>query len=177
MDDNGLMAQVQQGDQDAFEALVLRHYEGALRQAQSILHEAALAQDAVQESFADLYAHRYLYKPTFAFTTYLSALVRHKSIDLLRRQRRFPLPKDPDTPLPAAEDSAEARCIADAFAHGLAGFIDGLPPLHRQIIVGYAVEGKDYRTLAEETGCSLATVKVTLHRIRKKLRQIKEEWK
>lgn len=179
MEDNALMARVQAGDRDAFDALVQRHYADMLRLSEAIVHDAVLAQDAVQESFADLYAHRRLYRHDFAFSTYLSAVVRHKSIDQLRRQKRLPLPLEAlcEAQLPAAaEDSPEARCIAQAFARGLAGLIDGLPVAHRRMIIGYALEGKSYRDIARDEGCTVAKVKVTLHRVRKALRRIKEEW-
>lgn len=180
MDDNECMARVQQGNREAFELLVSRHYDASLRFARTLVTDAQLSQDAVQESFADLYAHRARYQPGFTFQTYLLAIVRHKSIDLLRRRKRSLLPLDtiPEEQLPhaAIADTPEGQCIRQAFTQGLASVIDALPPEKREMLLMYAIQNKSYRQIAEETHKSVAQVKITLHRIRAALRRTKEEW-
>lgn len=174
-DDNALMLRAAAGDQQAFEILVLRHREPALRQAALLVGDRGLAEDIVQECFADLYLHRNAYRPDFRFTTFLSALVRHKSIDALRRKKRLPLllPETPDAP---GEETPESQCIRHEIYIGIFKALDSLDPLQRQMLLMFALDGMDYQQIANALHKTVPQVKVTLHRIRKKLLQAKEEW-
>lgn len=166
MDDNQLMARLADGDEFALEKLILRHREAALRQAVSILQDHALAEDIVQEAFARVYLLRHSYRADFAFTTYLSVLVRNLCIDQLRR-RRIAVAPLPETP----EDSAEAAYLQREKRIRLWNQLQALEEADRILLTGYALEDRSYRELAQQTGLSLPTVKIRLHRIRKQLRK------
>lgn len=169
MDDNALMARLAGGDHAALEELIRRHRAAAVRQAEDLLHDASLAEDVVQEAFARVYLLRQSYRPDFAFTTYLRAMVRNLCIDQMRRRKLAPLPVDE---LPAGEDaSAEAVFLARESRMGLWNRLRGLPREDQALLVGYALEGKSYRELASLHGLSLAQVKIRLHRIRKRLKE------
>lgn len=169
MDDNALMARLARGDEAALEELIRRHRAAAVHQAEGILHDAALAEDMAQEAFARVYLLRASYRPDFAFTTYLRAMVRNLCIDQLRRRRIAPLPVEE---LPAGEDaSAEAVYLAQERRMVLWNRLRGLPEQDRALLTGYALEGKSYRELAGLHGISLAQVRIRLHRIRKRLKE------
>lgn len=176
MTDEELMAKVQAGDSDAFETLVTRHYDEALRYAGGFLKDSHLCRDAVQDSFASLYHKRHQYDTRLSFSVYLRALVRHKCIDLLRRQKRTPaeqfgvLPDCPDTETP------ESRLVNKLFKHSLLSLIENMPKEHRALLVAYALDGKSYKELAAQFSKTVPQIKITLHRIRKQLKSFKEEW-
>lgn len=174
-DDNALMQRVKDGDQQAFETLVLRHREAAVHQAARFTGDMSLAEDIVQECFADLYVHRSAYRLSFSFSTFLSALIRHKSIDALRKNNRFPRPVA-FLPEEAGGQTPESECIRREVYTGLRRAIDDLPPEHRKMLLLFAIHGMDYGQIAKELNKSIPQVKVTLHRIRKKLIKAKEEW-
>jgi len=175
-DDNTLMQLVKDGDQQAFETLVLRHREGALLKAASLVKDAHLAEDVVQECFADLYLHRSAYKPNFSFSTFLNALVRHKSIDMLRRRKQQPLSYD-DLPEAPDGETPESMCIRREIYTGLNRALFDLPKEQRKMLLLFALHGMDYQQIAKTLHKSIPQVKVGLHRIRKKLLKAKEDWK
>lgn len=175
-DDNALMHRVKNGDQQAFETLVLRHREGALRLASSLVKDAHLAEDVVQECFADLYLHRNAYRPDFSFATFLSALVRHKSIDMLRRSKHHPMPFS-DLPEEAGGETPESLCIRREIYTGLFKALNDLPGEQREMLLLFAVNGMDYQQIAKALHKSIPQVKIGLHRIRMKLKKAKEDWK
>jgi RNA polymerase sigma-70 factor (ECF subfamily) len=174
-DDNALMQRVKDGDQQAFETLVLRHREAAVHQAARFVGDVSQAEDIVQECFADLYVHRSAYQPSFSFSTFLGALIRHKSIDALRKKSRFPQPVA-QLPEEAGGETPESECIRHEIYNGLRHAIDDLPPEQRKMLLLFAIHGMDYGQIAKELNKSIPQVKVTLHRIRKKLIKAKEEW-
>jgi len=170
MDDNQLMARLAAGDESALEELILRHREAALHQARSILNDHALAEDMVQEAFARVYLLRHKYRPDFAFTTYLRVLVRNLCLDQLRRRRRTA-----DIPPPGEADSAEAVYWQKERRLRLWNELRSLDETDRALLTGYALEGLSYRELAQATGLSQPTVKIRLHRIRKRLRKERDD--
>lgn len=168
MEDNELMTRLAQGDDDALEELIRRHWDGALRQAQGMLHDAALAEDVAQEAFARVYLTRGAYRDTFSFRTYLSVLVRNLCIDQLRRMKRAPalLPEMPE----GEADSAEAAYLRGEKRMRLWAMLSALDPADRALLIGYALEGRSYQELARQCGLTLPQVKIRLHRLRKRLR-------
>ncbi len=109
MGDNELMARLAQGEEEALAELIRRHRDAAQRQAEAILQDAALAEDAVMEAFARVYLLRHRYSADFAFTTYLAVLVRRLCLDQWRKRRRgsVPLAELPE----GAAASAEAEYL------------------------------------------------------------------
>ena len=174
-DDNALMQRVMQGDQEAFETLVLRHRESALVKAALLLKDPFLAEDVVQECFADLYMHKSAYRMDFSFTTFLNALIRHKSIDMLRRRKHTPLPTD-ELPADADAQTPESLCIRREIYTGLYAAMLDLSREQRDMLMLYALHGMDYKQIADKLKKTIPQVKVGLHRIRKKLKKAKEDW-
>lgn len=174
-DDNALMRRVMDGDQEAFETLVLRHRESALHQAAQLLKDPYLAEDAVQECFADLYLHKSAYRMDFSFSTFLSALVRHKSIDMLRRRKHAPPPTE-ELPADADGETPESLCIRREIYTGLYRALLDLTQEQRDMLLLFALYGMDYRQIAQKLQKTIPQVKVSLHRIRKKLKKAKEDW-
>lgn len=174
-DDNTLMRHVMDGDQQAFETLVLRHRESALQKAAMLVKDPFLAEDVVQECFADLYIHKNAYRMEFSFATFLSALIRHKSIDMLRRRKHVPLPTD-DLPADLDAQTPESLCIRREIYSGLYNALLNLSSEQRDMLLLFALYGMDYRQIADKLKKTIPQVKVGLHRIRKKLKKAKEEW-
>ena len=88
--DRELMERLKADDTGALEQLILRWRERAEAYAVSILHDPHLAEDAVMEAFARIYAARMEYEPRYAFSTYLYVIVRRICISELRRASRRP---------------------------------------------------------------------------------------
>lgn len=173
MDDNALMARLAAGDTEALEELIARHRAAAMHQAEAMLGDHALAEDIVQEAFARVYLLRHRYKPEFAFTTYLAAMVRNLCIDQMRRQK---VRQKAAEAFPAGEaDSAEAMFLARESRMQLWNELRSLDEADRALLTGYALEGLSYQALARKLHMTLPQVKMRLHRIRKRLRKERDE--
>ena len=171
--DAELMALTARGDTAAFGELVERYHAHAVALAFAVLHDAALAQDVAQDCFARIYVLRQQYRSVFSFETYLRTLVRHRAIDVRRRTARCtPLP-DPE-PAGTAE-SPEALYWRHEEKARLLDAVAALPPVDQTLLKRYALNGASYQQLAEETGLTPAQVKMRLHRLRVRLRRVKEE--
>ena len=173
--DEQLMYAFQQGNVEAFELLVDRWYAPALAYANAITKDVQLSEDIVQECFALLYIKRSQFSVELSFAAYIRALLYHKSIDHIRRQRKAPVPL-PDESVSVDTGSPEYMLIRSTFYDSLQSAINALTDSHRALLIAYALEGKSYRELAQMFHKSVPQIKITLHRIRKQLKHIKEEW-
>lgn len=173
MDDNELMARLKTGDLDALGELIARHRTWAETMAEAMLHDHALAEDVAQEAFARVYLLRQQYQNTFRFRTYLGILVKRLCIDQIRRMKHAPIPLD--AMLTAEEQSAESECLEKEKRLRLWSLLSELSETDRSLLIGYALEEKSCRLLAQEQGMTVAQVKTRLHRIRKRLKARERE--
>lgn len=169
MSDNELMARLALGDTEALEELIRRHRSWAEQLAERCLHDHATAEDVAQEAFARVYLLRQRYQPTFAFRTWLGVMIRRLCIDHHRRIKHAPeLPGE----LPEGmADSAESELLAKESRMDLWAALMELPERDRALLIGYALDGRSYRELAQMQGISAANVKIRLHRIRRLLQK------
>lgn len=168
--DSQLMARLCEGDDSALELLIQRHRTAAEQYARSLLQDAGEAEEAVMDAFARVYLLRERYQPAFAFQTWLRVLVRSRCLDQLRRRARQPIPLDAPVPQGLAA-SPEALALQKEDRLRLWKLLDELSDVDQRLLLGYALEGRSYRELAEALHLSLPQVRVRLHRIRKRLRR------
>ena len=140
-----------------------------------------LAADAVQEAFASALEKADGFRGEARVGTWLHRIVFNKSVDLLRRRRRYePLPDEgPDrlTPEDArlAEGTAWAQGPYDVpigaeVNSALEEALEGLTPLQRAVFELKQTEGRPTEEVAEILELSPGAVRVHLHRARLKLR-------
>lgn len=84
--DRDLVAQIAQGDADAFEELYRRHSDHAFMLARKLCASRELAEEVTQESFIALWRSADRYRPALGSVgVWLSSIVRNRAIDAWRR--------------------------------------------------------------------------------------------
>jgi RNA polymerase sigma-70 factor (ECF subfamily) len=140
-----------------------------------------LAADAVQEAFASALEKADDFRGESRWGTWLHRIVFNKSIDLLRRRRRYePLP-DEDSDRLTAEDERLAQRASwtrapDEVVWGtetrmaMERALDELTPLQRAVFELKEAEERPTSEVAEILDLTPGAVRVHLHRARLKLR-------
>ena len=172
--DNELMELAGQDNREAFETLVLRYYREAIRAAERMVHDNMQAQDIAQECFADIYVWRRRYTLSGSFRTYLYTLVRHKSIDYLRKngRREVLLEGEKESWLEGQHSRnglPEEEYLKGEQVRRLAEQMEELPEVQRKALYLYAVEDKSYQEIAVALQKSVPQIKIAIHRARKRL--------
>lgn len=169
-DDEVLLAAVARRDEAAFETLVRRHQDKALRLAYRLLTDADAAQDIAQEAFLRVYRHADRFEPSARFSTWFYRIIVNLCTDYRRRRvnKTVALPAiEPagpavDDPLESAERAARVRAALEA-----------LPDRQRTAVLLHRYEQLSHRQIAETTGDSVSAVESLLVRayatLRKKL--------
>lgn len=140
-----------------------------------------LAADAVQEAFASALEKAGDFRGEARVGTWLHRIVFNKSIDILRRRRRYePLPDDDPDRLTSEDErlvkgAAWAQGPYDVLINAevkevLEGALEELTPLQRAVFELKQAEGRPTDEVAEILELSPGAVRVHLHRARLKLR-------
>jgi RNA polymerase sigma-70 factor (ECF subfamily) len=145
-----------------------------LRFARRRLHDAALAEDAVHDVFEAVLSGRAAFGGRSAVRSWLTAVLKHKIVDALRRERGHEsLDGDDDgaegasvaSPAPGPEEQAEQR---ERLARTLAR-IEALPPHLREVLERRVFHEEPTGTVCAALGISEDNLFVRLHRARRQL--------
>jgi RNA polymerase sigma-70 factor (ECF subfamily) len=174
-----LAAAAAAGSQEAFRTLVQRHQDRVFRLIVRMVRDAAVAEDLTQETFLKAFRALRGYDPRWKLASWLLKIAHNATIDHLRRQRldtralESSVEEDGPGPLDRVADSSEPdpeqRSRGLALARDLQAAVDRLEPAYRELVLLRFQEGLAYQEIAEITGLPLGTVKVRLHRGRKRL--------
>jgi RNA polymerase sigma-70 factor (ECF subfamily) len=157
------MRQVAAGEIGGLETLYDRYHTMAYALALRITTETGLAEDVVQDSFLGLWrnAGRYA-EAKGSVRGWLLAIVRHRAIDAMRRQRAgVALGDETEEVLPAA------LTLPDIWPE-VAGRLDAeqvrraltvLPPAQREVLELAYFDGLTQREISDRTRAPLGTVK------------------
>jgi RNA polymerase sigma-70 factor (ECF subfamily) len=165
----------------SFEAAVTRHQRTVFTFAAYHLGDRAEAEDVTQEVLLRLWRNPRVLGSS-QLRAWLLKVTRNACTDLLRRRtsRARIVLRHPGESPPEAPDSApgpEDRASAEQLGRRLRSALDSLREPHRSIVVLREIQGLSYREIAAALELPLTTVKVTLHRARRRLReQLREEY-
>lgn len=180
MREEELARRAAQGDDGAFEQLVLAHQRQVYNLCLRICCNEADAMDLSQEAFIRAWRGLGQYQFGAEFSTWLYRLTRNVCIDFLRAQKRrqtVPLHLNDDEgetelPLPDTAEGPEERAVAGERRRALAQAMQALSPEHREILTLRVIEDLPYEQIAQILGVRTGTVKSRLARARISLKKI-----
>ncbi len=159
------MARAQGGDQRAYEELMTElgsEIERFVLQRFGRGGAGDLVEECVQQSLLAIHRARHSYDPSRPFRPWLLTIVRHKAIDLLRRDR---MPRQ--RPLSEAElHTHQASGFVDDASSRLdaATVLQCLESKYRDALVLTKLEGRSIEEAASRAGVSVPAMKTRVHR-------------
>jgi len=173
-DDIALMLDVKQGDEQAFETLVLRHQARVVGTVAKMLGSEAEAEDIAQQVFVRVWQSAPRYNPSAKFTTWLLTITRNLVFNEMRRNRRarfVPLePDDPDrTPRGHADTSARSaseEMSENELQQAVDRAIAALPEAQRTAVILRRYEDMSYEEIAKVLRTTVPAIKSLLFRAR-----------
>ena len=165
-----LISRAQDGDLDAYGAIVQQFQDMAVGYAYSILGDFHLAEDAVQEAFIEAYPIlSRLYGPA-AFRGWFRRIIFKHCNRLTRGKRDELMPVDAMVEMPSGErDPADAIEERETKSIVLAA-VDTLPEHQRQAIMLFYISGYSQKEIAGFLEVPVTTVDNRLRASRKKLK-------
>ena len=169
-------------ERSAFDELYRRYARSAYGVALRVTSQDLIAQEVVQDAFLALWRATEAFDPTRgAFRSFFLSLVHHRAVDAVRREERLRRRTERAANLEPAtgEDPAE-DVVEDAYLRvrrkEVRAALATLPPAQQQVLEMAYFEGKTQKTIAEELGIPIGTVKTrTLAAMRKLREALREE--
>ena len=182
MPEEQLIRRAQQGDNSAFEQLLLLHQKKVYNLCLRMSANPDDALDLSQEAFIKAWRSIGQYQFEASFSTWLFRLTSNVCIDFLRRKKRrqeTSLTENYDDSddgaellVPDGNPLPEQQAISNETRLELAQAMEKLSPDHREILQLRVVEDLPYEQIADILGVRVGTVKSRLARARLSLRKI-----
>lgn len=87
---NDLYRRFLEGDELAFESLVMRYKNNLINFIFRYVRNADTAEDIAQDSFVELLVHRHRFNFKTSVKTYLFTIAKNKALNFLKKQKRHP---------------------------------------------------------------------------------------
>jgi RNA polymerase sigma-70 factor, ECF subfamily len=169
LSDETLIRQIAAGDKSAMRTLFERHHVKVFRFVLRIVRDAALAEDAVSETFIDAWQHAGRYEGRASVSSWLIGIARHRALDAARRrpteslecdaaQNAVDPARDPEAELGHKDTGAVVRAALAALSRE-----------HAEIIDLVYDQEKSIREIAEILGIPENTVKTRMFYARRRL--------
>lgn len=156
--------------------LIDEHSAAMYRVARSIVHDASLAEDVVQESLVKAWQAAATFRGEASLRSWALRITHNTAISMLRKRREDV--RAPET-LPEADHghSTDRQVTGKFMIEELWVALDRLDELSRTIVVLRELEGMAYEDIADALAVPLPTVKTRLFRARKSLANALSEWR
>jgi RNA polymerase sigma-70 factor (ECF subfamily) len=170
--DNLLMEEVRDGKIEKLAILFERHHIMLYNFLLRLTGNGNISEDLVQDVFFRILKYRKTFEGQSKFTVWMYQIARNVHVDYLRKHR-------PEVPLEeqfqeAASPEAEpaARMLAEVDINLVKKALDRLPLRKKEILLLSRFQDMKYKDIAQLFGCSISTIKTSVHRAVKDLGRI-----
>ena len=184
-EEQALVRKAQTGDRLAFEELVRRYDRDVLRLALNLVHRPEDARDVYQEGFLRAYRNLHRFRFECSFYTWLYRIVTNVALDHLRRrtshrEEQAPVPKETEGTAPdffdrqpemRAAANPEKNLLGREVGQQIERAMKRLSPRERVVFEMKHYQGLRLRAIGDLLGTSEETVKNSLFRATRKLRE------
>ncbi|CAL65993.1 RNA polymerase sigma factor [Christiangramia forsetii] len=173
MQQDGLILELQNGNQRAFERIYELYSESTYGIIYSIVHDEKIAEEILQDVFLKIWNNSSSYNSDKGrFFTWILNIARNASIDQLRSKRHKNNQKNltADNFVDILESKSNFSAKADAI--GVQKYIDVLKPVCKKLIDLLFFKGFTQKETAEELEMPLGTVKTKNRACINKLREM-----
>ncbi len=170
----GLMRAAQAGDGSSYEQL-LRAIAPFIRSlARRYSRGAATTEDVVQDVLLCMHRMRHTWDPARPFCPWLAAIAARRGIDRIRRDSRIARHELHDEAAYETFATPEANNETGALhaAEQIEPLLAALPERQREALEATKLRGLSLAQASEESGQSVAALKVNVHRAVKSLRRL-----
>ncbi|MEM7037033.1 MAG: sigma-70 family RNA polymerase sigma factor [Bacteroidota bacterium] len=186
MEEQSRIAQLKQGDQAAFRALVDQFQDRIYNTCLGFVYNAEDAEDLAQEVFMEVFRSIHKFKGEAKLSTWMHRIAVTKSLELIRSRNRkkragkvlslFGLKATGQEPKAMAYDHPGVQLENKERSAVLFGAIQKLAENQRIAFTLHKVDAKSYQEVAEIMGVSLSSVESLMFRAKRNLRKKLEKY-
>jgi RNA polymerase sigma-70 factor (ECF subfamily) len=128
------------------------------------------AEDVSQEVFIKISRSLGDYRGE-GLSSWVYRIATNAAMDRRRRASPIAIPAEEESMTPDSAETAEQHLIRGEMSECVRGLIDALPDTYRAVLILSEIEGLADAEIASVVGATLETVKIRLHRARRRLRE------
>jgi RNA polymerase sigma-70 factor (ECF subfamily) len=201
--EQGLLARLRRGDEDAFDALVTQHHSGLIRMAMTHVADRDTAEEVVQDTWLAVIEGLERFEGRSSLRTWVFGILIHKAKDRGVREKRhttFAALESSDEDDGEAIDPARFHQRGESAGHwvfppqpwddrtperllasqqavtAMNRAIEALPPMLREVLILRDVEGAEAKEVCDILKITETNLYVRLHRARERVRQAVEAY-
>ena len=180
LDDHQLIERISIQEKPALEALYGRYMSPVYSLAMFMLKQQALAEDATQDIFLNIWLKAGSFKPDRGQPkAWIMSVAHHKIVDVIRSRRRAIVMTDPADyeileQLPSGGASTEEQVERNLERERIMRALATIPEPQREVIMLAYFEGYSQSEMAERLNQPLGTVKTRVRLAMQKLRVVLE---
>ncbi|WP_338763359.1 sigma-70 family RNA polymerase sigma factor [Massilia sp. METH4] len=164
------LAQVAQGNRQAFERLYRGYFPRLARFLGRMTHSAPLVEEIINDTMLVVWRRAGSYDGSSKVSTWVFGIAWRKAKKALSMVDE-PVASD-DAAYPDEFPSPEQRALADQLARRLAAAVESLPWPQRLAVVLTYFHGMDYAEIADIAECPVGTVKTRMFHARRRLKEL-----
>jgi RNA polymerase sigma-70 factor (ECF subfamily) len=181
LEDRQLIQRTARGEKGALEELYTRYSTGVYSLARFMLRQEALAEEATQDIFLNIWLKASSYNPDRGEPrAWIMSVAHHKVVDIIRSRRRnitITDPKEYETLdlLPSSQIATDEEAELNLERERIRKALSSLPPAQREVIVLAYYGGYSQSEIAQKLNQPLGTVKTRVRLAMQKLRALLEQ--
>lgn len=181
LDDNSLIALINQEQQDALSVLYDRYSRLVFSMAYRTVGDTGLAEEITQEVFLRVWEKAHTYRPEQAkVITWIASITRYRAIDILRQQKIRPEGNQADWDDGLVQENSGAADVEQIVElrqrqSRVRAALTDLPDEQRHALALAFFYGYSHSQIAEQLQEPLGTIKTRIRSGMQKLRQLLEE--
>ena len=169
--DHRWLRQLQRSDEKAFEKIYNHFWESLYAVAYNRVQSREVAEEMVQDIFADLWQRRHTLEIKVSLSTYLHAALKYRIFNHFHAQaKRLAYSQDHPRYVNRMDDSTQQLLSFDELDEQLSKGMENLPEKCRIIFKMSREENKTSREIAEELNISSRTAETHIYKALKLLR-------
>jgi RNA polymerase sigma-70 factor (ECF subfamily) len=176
VDDRELLARLARGDEAAYDAIFRAWYAPLVRATQSIVRDAAVAEELVQDAMLELWRRRETLDAEGSPQAYLFRATRNRALNHLRHlavQRKSAAMLRDDE---GKDATAPEELVAQELEAAVKEAIAALPPRCREVFELSRERGLKYAEIADALGVTVKAVEANMGRALRILRTRLARW-
>jgi RNA polymerase sigma-70 factor (ECF subfamily) len=166
-----LVQQIQKGNEEAFERLFKRNYKVLCDYCTNIVKSRQVAEDVVQEVYAEIWRNQSEWSPGHTLRSYLLRAVKNRAINKMNKRETEQTYLERKAAEPDDIENNTAKILKrQHFKQKVHDAVRTLPDRARQVYTLHRREGYTYKEIAKIMNISVKTVERQMSRSLRKLR-------
>ncbi|MEM8939331.1 MAG: sigma-70 family RNA polymerase sigma factor [Bacteroidota bacterium] len=173
MDDQELVSQILKGSDTAFKLLIEKYQRLVVHMVARVIDSSMDREEICQDVFIKIYYKLNTFKFDAKLSTWIATIAYRTAVNFAKKKRIDQVDLDEVSFKIGVELSITEEKDMKQFINGL---VDQLPINYKTVLTLFYLDGFSYPEIVEVTGMPEGTVKNYIHRARRKLKNIVEQY-